>query len=299
MKGKYFAVKIGSTFGNLTVLDIRSVLRGKTSPRKEVQVLCRCGFCGSERWYPKFNIVSGKTKSCGCRASKIKHGDWHTRLYGIWRGVKYRCCVPTCKFYKYYGARGIKMCDEWKNDYLAFKEWALANGYSDKLTIDRINPDGDYCPENCRWSTYLTQENNRRNNHYVEYEGMTYTVSQLARKVGIKGSLLNARLRKGELLETAIENVDRRSSEYRRSSTNTRPLKQYVARGESHTMPEWAEILGVPEKKLKSKLWYFMTFEEVVLHVEYQKFKAELTSRPDYTYRDSISFATWREMQKK
>lgn len=210
MKGKYFAVKIGSTFGNLTVLDIRSVVRGKTSPRKEVQVLCKCSFCGSEKWYPKSNIVNGRTKSCGCRASKITHGDWHTRLYGIWSGMKRRCYVTTCKMYQYYGARGIKICDEWKNDYLAFKKWALSNGYSDELTIDRISSDGDYCPENCRWATHLTQQNNRRNNHYVEYQGITYTVAELARKAGISSSMLNDRLRKGEPIETAIERRDRR-----------------------------------------------------------------------------------------
>lgn len=210
MKGKYFAVKIGSTFGSLTVLDIRSVVRGITSPRKEVQLLCKCGFCGSEKWYPKSNVVNGKTKSCGCSKSKIKHGDWHTRLYGIWSGMKRRCYVTTCKMYQYYGARGVKVCDQWKNDYLVFKEWALTNGYSDKLTIDRIDADGDYCPENCRWSTYLTQENNKRNNHYVEYQGVMYTVSELARKAGISSSMLNGRLRKGEPVETAVECRDRR-----------------------------------------------------------------------------------------
>ena len=215
MKGKYFSVETGSTFGKLTVLDERSVVRGKTSPRREVQLLCKCGFCGSEKWYPKSSVINGRAKSCGCSASKIKHGKWHTRLYGIWSDMKRRCYVPKCKNYKYYGARGIKVCDEWRKSYIPFEEWALANGYSDKLTIDRINPDGDYCPENCRWATYLTQENNKRNNHYVEYEGATYTVSQLAQKVGIKGSLLSARLRKGEPIETAVEASDRRKTRYK------------------------------------------------------------------------------------
>ena len=203
-------IKIGEKFNNLTVLDIRSVVRGKTSPRKEIQLLCKCGFCGSEKWYPKSNVVNGKTKSCGCSKSKVKHGDWHTRLYGIWSGMKRRCYVTTCKMYQYYGARGVKVCDQWKNDYLTFKEWALTHGYTDSLTIDRIDADGDYCPENCRWSTYLTQENNRRNNHYVGYQGVTYTVSELARKVGISSNMLNGRLRKGEPLETAVECRDRR-----------------------------------------------------------------------------------------
>lgn len=208
MKGKYFAVQIGSTFGNLTVLDIRSVLRGKTSPRKEVQVLCRCSFCGSEKWYPKSNIVNGRTKSCGCRASKITHGDWHARLNNIWRGMRRRCYDPRCKFYKYYGARGIKICDEWKNDYLAFKAWALANGYSDKLTIDRINSDGNYCPENCRWATHLTQQNNRRNNHIVVYHGKEYTLSELARENGLSSAVVSARLRKGWGIDKALINED-------------------------------------------------------------------------------------------
>ena len=201
----------GTKFNHLTVLDMKSVVRGKTSPRKEIQLLCKCDFCGSEKWYPKAYVVNGRSKSCGCSASKTKHGEWHTRLYGIWSGMKRRCYVTTCKMYKNYGGRGIKVCKEW-HEYISFRDWALTNGYNDKLTIDRINHNGDYCPENCRWASYLTQQNNRRNNHYVEYEGMTYTVSQLARKVGIKGSLLSARLRKGWPMEKALSNKDYRGN---------------------------------------------------------------------------------------
>ena len=222
-------VNPGDIFNNFTVLDERAVKRGITSVRSERQLLCRC-VCGKEKWYPKSNIVCGTIKSCGC-VSRIKHGQWHTRLYNIWYGMLRRCCVTHDKAYPLYGGRGITVCNEWKNDFFKFKEWAENNGYNDSLTIDRINVDGNYCPDNCRWVSMKEQQNNRRNNHYVVWQGKKYSVTQLAELHGIKGSLLSERLRKGEPLETALVAEDRRGKSKRRKKTDPfakgeiRPLK--------------------------------------------------------------------------
>jgi len=244
MKHIFYEVKPGDVYNYLTVLDIKNVIRGITSPRYEVQLLCRCSYCGSEKWYPKYSVVHGKTKSCGCGLSKTRHGEWHTRLYGIWSGIKRRCYVKTFKGYKHYGGRGITMCEEWRKDYLNFRKWALENGYNEKLTIDRIDVNGNYCPENCRWATYLTQQNNKRNNHTVTYKGQTKTLSEWERIFNLHKGNIAARLRLGMTFEEAIATpVGKRGSK----------PQLYEAFGKKQTMQEWADEIGISKQVLFRK----------------------------------------------
>lgn len=107
------------------------------------------------------------------------------RLRKIWGSMKERCYRPMHMHYKNYGGRGITVCDEWKDDYIAFARWAYKNGYRDDLTIDRENNDGNYEPSNCRWITVKEQNNNTRSNRIIEYKGTQYTVSQLAEVAGL------------------------------------------------------------------------------------------------------------------
>ena len=126
--------------------------------------------------------------------SNIKHGMCNTRLYCIWKGIKQRCFDTKFKEYKYYGGRGIKVCNEWRTDFMAFYNWAMANGYKDALTIDRINVNGNYEPSNCRWICQKEQQNNRRNNRLITYNGETHTISEWAEIKNINANTLWQRL---------------------------------------------------------------------------------------------------------
>lgn len=154
----------GKTFGHLTVLSPAS--RPKTTKENGQFWLCRCT-CGKEKVVHGHSLRRGQTKSCGClqKEKATKHGMKGTRLYTIYLSIKQRCYYTKHIHYKDYGGRGIKMCDEWldkENGFTNFYKWAIANGYSDDLSIDRINVDGNYEPNNCRWANMFTQAWNRR-----------------------------------------------------------------------------------------------------------------------------------------
>ncbi|RRC92739.1 hypothetical protein EII25_03435 [Erysipelotrichaceae bacterium OH741_COT-311] len=134
---------------------------------------CNCD-CGNKTEVIQENLLNGHTKSCGCASSKYTmgermktHGMSNTRLYYVWKAMKARCSNPNVEQYPNYGGRGIFVCAEWMSSFDNFKEWALLNGYDSnaefgKCTIDRINPDGNYEPSNCRWVDMKVQANNKR-----------------------------------------------------------------------------------------------------------------------------------------
>ena len=129
-------------------------------------------------------------------AGNYKHGMSGTRLHHIWKSMKQRCFDSNCINYKKYGAKGISICEEWKN-FEYFANWSIANGYSDGLTIDRIDASGNYEPSNCRWVSYKVQANNRSSNRYIEMNGISHTLAEWSDITGIKLSTIHARLKRG------------------------------------------------------------------------------------------------------
>ena len=161
---------IGKKFNRLTIIGFAYRKNNKRYFK------CECE-CGNIVYLPKSAVVYGYTKSCGCARSI--HGQSRTRLYKIWHGIKQRCDNPNNVCYCHYGAKNITYCDEWKK-FEPFRDWALKNGYKENLSIDRINPDGNYEPNNCRWATQLEQVTHLRmlKTNTSGYTGVSWSKSQ-------------------------------------------------------------------------------------------------------------------------
>lgn len=138
------------------------------------------------------------------------HGMSHTRLHNIWLAMRQRCEKPNSSAYHKYGAKGIKVCEEW-NSFENFRDWAYSNGYNDTLTIDRIDPRGDYSPQNCRWLTQKEQQSNRTNNVHLTYKGETHVLVDWEKIVGIPYHILYDRYRRKWNVERIFEQPIRKS----------------------------------------------------------------------------------------
>lgn len=128
---------------------------------------------------------------------KEQHGGRYTRLYNIWLNMKQRCSNPKASHYEYYGGKGISVCREWRDSFSSFREWAFANGYDERLTLDRIERDKDYCPENCRWITQTEQMSNTSRNIMLTYNGDTHSLSEWSRILDVPYGTLKSRYRYG------------------------------------------------------------------------------------------------------
>ena len=139
----------------------------------------------------------------------LPKGYTQTPLYRAYHDMIDRCYKPQKSNYKYYGGKGVKVCEEWKIEYLSFYEWSIVNGYKEGFQIDRIDVNGDYTPKNCRWVDKITQENNKTTNVRITYSGETHTVAEWARKKGFKPHTIRNRLRKGWDVKRALETPTR------------------------------------------------------------------------------------------
>lgn len=192
-KIRYKELEVGSRYGRLTVICLDSIRNG----RSYFKCQCDCG-----------NIVAKRsdglkdTSSCGCwkrekqRDRMLTHGETKTQLYGEWRGIKNRCFVPTSVSYPHYGGRGITMCDEWKNDYTKFRDYVtqLPHYGEDGRSLDRIDNNGNYEPNNVRWATAEEQANNTSQNRILTLNGESHTMREWSKKLGIKPTTLQNRV---------------------------------------------------------------------------------------------------------
>lgn len=192
MKKRFPKDLTGLSFGRLKVL--------KFFEQKGVdnRWLCKC-VCGNTKIIYRSNLTSGQSTSCGCYQKEVvtKHGLSKHRLYNIWIDMRKRCFDERFKHYENYGGRGITICDEWNSDFMNFYNWSIENGYDKKLTLDRIDNDGNYTPKNCRWVTRIVQNNNTRKNVFIDFKGEKYTIAQLARKYGLNPKTIVYRIENG------------------------------------------------------------------------------------------------------
>lgn len=180
---------VGKKINGWTILEECESINGKR------YCICRCN-CGKIKKEKLFNIIRGVSKSCGCLSIEkskkicIKHGMAKTRLYNIWSCMKRRCYNKNVGKYKNYGGRGIGVCKEWRESFIPFYNWAIKSGYNKnakygECTIDRIDVNGNYCPENCRWVDLKIQQNNRRNNIYVTDGNIKESLSDACKRYGL------------------------------------------------------------------------------------------------------------------
>ena len=182
----------------------------------------------------------------GSRNSNFKHGQKGTRLYTIWRGMKARCDNPNEAAYSNYGGRGIHVCDEWRDDFLSFSNWAKNNGYQEHLTIDRIDVNGNYCPDNCRWATRKQQENNKRNNVYITIGDKTQSLAEWCEETGINYQTAHTRIRQGwEHSEAVLKKSGR---------FNAKSAIWLTHNGETKPLPEFAKEYGLKADTLRSRI---------------------------------------------
>lgn len=184
----------GLRFGNLTVVEFTGV----TVPGRGAIWLCKCD-CGNERKVATNHLNYGQITQCEkCvkrdrqkRALKVVDvRNKRDRLRSVWNNMKYRCFNPDCDVYKHYGGRGITMCKEWAEDYKTFYDWAFSHGYSEGLTIERIDVNGNYCPENCRFISMREQSYNKRNTRRIFYKGKDIPLGLIAHELGIDSQVL-------------------------------------------------------------------------------------------------------------
>lgn len=240
----------GQIFGKLTVIGIsKKIQSGK---RERYYWKCKCD-CGNVKEVRTDCLTSGSVRSCGCikkEQDKVNLTAFHrhklsnTHIWNTYYSMLHRCYNCKDKSYNNYGGRGIKVCDEWRNSFDTFVEWAMKNGYAENLLIDRIDNNGNYEPANCRWSTAKEQARNRRSNIIVAYKGEYMTLIEASDKSGLSYSALNARWRRGIRGDELFSELAPKSNK----------ITVYYA-GKFVTLKELSKLTGINVNTLKSRYY--------------------------------------------
>lgn len=249
----------GMKFGKLTVIEKAGYGVDKAGKRYALWK-CKCE-CGNEKTYNQHTLVMGAAKSCGCMRKRYTnahelHGLSRSRIYRTYYGMLYRCYSESDSRYSSYGGRGITVCDEWRGTYgfINFYNWAMENGYSDDLTIDRIDVNGNYEPSNCRWATREQQCNNQRTNVFYSVHGETLQMKQIVEKYHISETTLRSRMKRMNIsMEEAVD--------YDPTSKNI----HIEYKGESKTAAEWSKITGISQATLLYRLKQGYTEDEIFI----------------------------------
>jgi hypothetical protein len=187
------------------------------------------------------------------------HGKSNTRLYTIFEGMKNRCYNSNTPKYKNYGGRGIRVCEEWLNDFMNFYNWAMENGYSDNLTIDRKDVDGDYCPTNCRWITDKEQRFNRTDTHYVTIKGVTKPITQWSKESGINHKTIALRIELGWNEEDLLN--------------PTKETMKIEFKGEYYTFDELSEMYNIKRTTLYKRYRKGLRDDELISSLKKNQYK--------------------------
>lgn len=275
----------GKTFNRITVIR----RAGRTNAGK-AKWFCLCS-CGTEFVAVGVDIKNGRIKSCGCYQREMinwsvkKHGKSKSNLYSVWTGMKQRCFNKKERCYKYYGGKGVTVCDEWLHDFEAFFNWANENGYKEGLTIDRIDVNGNYCPENCRWITIQEQMLNRTDNRWITYNGETKSLVQWSKDLGINISTLHARLGRGLTIEEAFE------------SGKIKYGRLITYNGKTQCLQDWERETGINAHTIKERLNRNWSIEDalckkVIDQSVMLSFNGETMCVADWSRKTGIAYPT-------
>jgi len=263
----------GKTFGHWFVIKKEFVKNGKWHWK------CKCD-CGKIKSVDGGTLRSGLSISCGCNRDLLtgnrsrKHGGRGTRLYSIWKGMRKRCFKQNDTSYKNYGGRGITICKDW-NDFSIFREWSFKTHYSEKLTIDRIDNNGNYEPNNCRWTTQKIQANNTRKNHWVVINRKKMTITDCARIAGITPSNILSRISRGYSGENLLK-----------PSYFFREKKFVIINGVKYSVNQLSEMAGVDNATIYKRLEYGFNDKKLLMPSQKKELRIKLSNGKKYTARE-------------